>query len=443
MISRFLAFAALAAALPGQTFNIIATFRFSEGDKPSGTLIQGADGNFYGITMVGGPLGYGVVYSVTPAGAINVVYGMNSTTGAYPVWGVILAADGNFYGTTPMQGDRGSVFSLTPTGVFTDLATRSAPTGLVQASNGYFYGATPFGGHGGIGTLFRISSTAAFATIHNFTGPDGATPNAALVLASNGNLYGTTAAGGAFGHGTVFGLTPEGTFKTIYTFCPAAGCADGNGPSGLVPATDGSLYGVTSAGGANNSGTVFRISLSGALTTLYSFCPQPGCADGSQPLVPLTAANDGNFYGITSAGGATTQGTLFQITPGGVFTKLFDYAGTIPFLNSGLLQATDGNFYGVEASNSSDGSVYRLSTGLAPFARPVPASGAPGAAVTILGTNLAGATAVTFHSVAASFTTLSPTAISATVPAGASTGKIRVTTPSDTLSSDVNFKVLP
>ncbi len=131
--------------------------------------------------------------------------------------------------------------------------------------------------------------------------------------ATDGNFYGTTYSGGAgiYGNGTVFKITPTGTLTTLYSFCTQSGCADGDNPAaGLVQGTDGNFYGTTTGGGANNGGTVFKITPTGTLTTLYSF----DFTDGRTPFAGLVQATDGNFYGTTVSGGASADGTVFSLT---------------------------------------------------------------------------------------------------------------------------------
>src|ERR1019366_7834316 len=138
------------------------------------------------------------------------------------------------------------------------------------------------------------------------------------VQATNGYLYGTTEFGGAgpygSGGGTVFKITPSGTLTTVYSFCSQSGCADGDDPvAGLVQATDGNFYGTTDYGGAGkygSGGTVFKITPSGKLTTLYSFCSQSRCTDGEYPYAALVQATNGDFYGTTYVGGATIGGCM-------------------------------------------------------------------------------------------------------------------------------------
>jgi uncharacterized repeat protein (TIGR03803 family) len=189
------------------------------------------------------------------------------------------------------------------------------------------------------------SSAQTFTTLLSFNGPDGANSTAGLIKASDGNFYGTTNQGGAHSDGSVFRITPAGVLTTIYSFCSKSACSDGANPvGGLIQATDGNLYGTTELG------TVFKITLSGTLTTL-------GGTGGQSPMAGLIQGRDGNFYGTTARGGVNictlrpgyrvSCGTVFKITPGGQVTTLasLDQAnGCLP--SAPLIQASDGNFYG-------------------------------------------------------------------------------------------------
>jgi uncharacterized repeat protein (TIGR03803 family) len=112
---------------------------------------------------------------------------------------------------------------------------------------------------------------------------------------------------------------------------------------------------------------------------------------------------------------------------------------------AGLVQATNGNFYGTteDGGVNGDGTVFSLSVGLGPFVEAQPTSGKVGAAIKILGTKLTGATSVSFNGTAATFIVVSSSEIATTVPVGATTGKVQVTTPGGTLTSNVSFRVLP
>ena len=193
--------------------------------------------------------------------------------------------------------------------------------GLIQATDGNFYGTTFSGGTSnycgyGCGTVFKITPSGSLTTLHSFSGTDGFNVQAGLVEGTDGNFYGTTVNGGPQNVGEVYKITPSGTLAVLYTFCSQTGCTDGEYPkAGLVQATDGNFYGTTSAGGTHSQGTVFAITPSGSLSTLYSFCPQSGCADGANPVAGVIQASDGNFYGTTYGGGSNNSGTVFKLTP--------------------------------------------------------------------------------------------------------------------------------
>ena len=179
--------------------------------------------------------------------------------------------------------------------------------------------------------------SGTLTTLHSFDGTDGEAPEGYLVQGSDGNFYGTTYAGGVNcvpggGCGTVFKITPSGTLATLYNFCSQGDCADGQEPiAGLVQASDGNFYGTTAGGGGVvycdpiGCGTIFKITPSGTLATLYRFCAQGVCTDGSEPS-GLVQASDGNFYGTTlwgGNGGAQSVGTVFKFN--GTLTTLYNF----------------------------------------------------------------------------------------------------------------------
>lgn len=191
-----------------------------------------------------------------------------------------------------------------------------------------------YGGAAGHGAAFKITPGGKFTTLYDFCPlglpcSDGTFPSDGLVQAIDGDFYGTTSGGGANAWGTVFKITPSGALTTLYSFCSQGvwpNCLDGYDPyAALVQAAKGDFYGTTLYGGAGGSGTVFKVTPSGTLTTLYTFCSQSNCTDGSSPYGVLVQATDGYLYGTTAWGGAYGFGTVFRITPSGALTTLYSF----------------------------------------------------------------------------------------------------------------------
>jgi uncharacterized repeat protein (TIGR03803 family) len=466
MCAVFLLCAANAIVAPAQTFTTLHSFTGTDGANPYAGLAQGTDGNFYGTTIDGGTSSSGNVIKVTPGGTVTTLYNFcsqsNCTDGQYPVSTLVLGNDGNFYGTTQNGGIYnllyGTIFKITPSGTLTTLHSFDASDGvspygsLLLASDGNFYGTATEGGAcvfatGGCGTIFSITPNGIFTTLYNFclqnACPDGQYPGGGLIEGSDGNIYGTTRGGGSYascsvsGCGTVFKITTSGVLTTMHVFNKT----DGDFPNArLVEGPKGVFYGTTAGGGATDNGTVFTITSSGTLTTIHSFDD----TDGGSPYV-LTPGSDGSFYGGTLGGGANNNGTIFKITPGGTLTTLHNFTGMSNYFLGQLTQGTNGTFYGTTyfGGSASDGSIYTLSTGLKSFVSVQPGTGKVGASVRILGTNLSAATGVSFNGTSAAFHTVSKTLITATVPSGATSGRVQVMGSNHTLLSNVPFLVTP
>jgi uncharacterized repeat protein (TIGR03803 family) len=365
---------------------IIPVSGTTAGSFPKAPLVQGIDGNFYGTTSTGGSSNLGTLFKVTSAGVITTIVNFYGANGATPLGGLIVASDGNFYGTTSAGGNNslGTIFKLTVGGTFSTLVHCTSTTGtgpkaaLLQAIDGNFYGTTSAGGSLFSGTVFKMTTAGVVTVLHNFSGfgatATGATSLASLIQASDGNLYGTTSSGGANSNGTVFKITTGGTLTTLLSFTGTTGLFVGaTSQAALVQGSDGLLYGTTNSGGTGNIGTVFKVTTTGTFTNLVSFTGTTGAAlgTGSQSTL-LQWATDGNFYGTTPNGGATNFGTLFRITPAGVFTTLrsFSSASTdIYSPNSGLILGTDGNFWGTGSNGAASfkGGVYKFAPATSTF----------------------------------------------------------------------------
>jgi uncharacterized repeat protein (TIGR03803 family) len=310
----------------------------TDGTYPTVGLIRDKRGNLYGTTASGGPNDYGTVFEVNPNGTETVPYSFCSqpscADGAHPFDGLLLDKKGNFYGTTYDDGANGygTVFELGPNGTEAVLYSFCSLEGcadgaspwadLVMDKNSNLYGTTSEGGKYGGGTVFELSPSGTEIVLYNFCSQsgcaDGEDPTAGLVLDKKGNLYGTTYFGGANRRGTVFEISPNGTETVLHSF--ANDETDGAYPlAGLLRDKLGNLYGTTQSGGANGHfhafGTVFKLSPNGTETVLYSFCSQPGCMDGSDPVAGLVMDKLGNLYGTTLDGGANDAGTVFKVTP--------------------------------------------------------------------------------------------------------------------------------
>jgi len=310
-------------------------------------------------------------------------FGVGSRSGA-----MVQGHDGNLYGTTPtggtvtnVPGYFGTVFKMTPDGSFTSLYLFGTvyysnggndnghwPQGnLIQGTDGNLYGTTQYGGPPNGGTVFQVTTGGSLSILYNFgnnagfdsqlgwTNYDGDAPIAGLVQGSDGNFYGTTYSYGAYANGTVFQLTPAGVLTTLHSFTALdSGNSytnkDGANPMGeLVEGKDGSFYGTTTAGGTNayGQGTVFQITSGGVFTTLHSFGSADGMCYGG-----LVQGNDGNLYGTTSSG----SGTIFRITTNGTFATLHTFSGLDGVSpNAGLIQGSDGNFYGTTDGSGPNG----------------------------------------------------------------------------------------
>ncbi len=334
------------------------------GKNPNGALIKGNDGNYYGMTFAGGTYNFGTIFNITPAGIVTVLHHFNGVTdGANPTGSLTLGVDGNFYGLTNIGGANqyGTIFKLTAAGVFSVIRSFSYgtdganPNGqMVIALDGNFYGITRRGGSTGNGTIFKLTPAGVFTVIKTLSAIaaiDGAYCYGSLAAGIDGNLYGSTSGGGTNGNGTIFKVTPAGVYTVLRQINQLT---DGySNRNGLVQAADGFLYGTNYAGGKYGHGTIYKISAAGIFSVLRHLAY---ATDGSGPAVSLVIGTDGNFYGMNKSGGAFNNGTIFKITPAGIYTVLRSLKsatdGGFPF--GSLLKGIDGNFYGMTSEGGTN-----------------------------------------------------------------------------------------
>jgi uncharacterized repeat protein (TIGR03803 family) len=455
---------AIAVAAPAQTVSTI--YQFSSGTNPNlpvGVMAQGQDGNFYGITLSGGSsANLGAIYKISSKGVLTSLHAMAQSDGT-TCSGLTLGTDGDFYGACHNGGTNnyGTLFKVTSAGVLTVLhnfaAQGSTSDGCeplappIQATNGDFYGTTAFCGANNYGTVYKLTLAGAYSLLYSFQGPPNDTVlPLGLIEGTNGDLWGL-GNGWIISGGGVFKITLAGKESLVYTFEPNPDGAflDGESPyTNLIQGSNGDFYGTTEEGGSANEGTIFQLTAGGKETVLYSF---PNQTDGAYPSLPLAQGPNGILYGAATdcAGGGCSQAGLFDITTKGVYKNLYLYP--LVCSNCGqpeapLLLSTNGTFYSTtEQGGIGVGSFYSLTNDYSPFISLVNVrSGAEGAQVGILGQGFSSASVVEFGGAKATTRKLTGTTyILATVPTGALTGDVTVTTGSTKLSTTASYKITP
>jgi uncharacterized repeat protein (TIGR03803 family) len=332
----------------------------SNGSTPHGSLIQASDGMLYGLTYVGGAYNHGVLFQYNPA-ANTYTKKINFAgypIGQYPYGSLMQASDGMLYGLTSGGGSGinglGVLFQYNPAdNTYTDkinFAYGTFPYGsLMQASDGMLYGMTRMGGVNNLGVLFQYNpANNTYTNKLDFDGTtNGSTPWGSLMQASDGMLYGMTCEGGANNLGVLFQYNP--TANTYTKKVDFDGTTNGRYPYGsLIQASDGMLYGLTYAGGANGVGVLFQYNpATNTYTDKFDF---DGTTNGGNPAGDLMQASDGMLYGFTSNG--DNWGVLFQYNPAtNTYTNKFDFGGTTNGSDpeGSLMQASDGMLYGMTA----------------------------------------------------------------------------------------------
>ena len=357
------------ACAAGAESTVYAFSGLTDGSTPYGSLLLGSDGKLYGLTYIGGAYGGGAAFRVAADGSETLLYSFGAgTDGANPHGSLIQGSDGNLYGVTAYGGTygHGVLFALSTSGIESVLYSFGAgadaqdPYGsLLQANDGNFYGMSVHGGTYGAGTVFMVSPQGSELVLHSFGGAgDGQTPFGSLIQASDGNLYGMTGAGGAYSSGIAFRMTLQGVESLLHSF--GAG-ADGANPAGsLVQGSDGNFYGLTRDGGAYGTGAVVELGGDGTESVLVSL---GAGADGANPFGDLLLGSDGNFYALTRNGGASGAGAVLQILAGGTESVLYSFAGAqdgaAPY--GSLIETADGTLYGITSGGGGGtGAVFRV-----------------------------------------------------------------------------------
>lgn len=342
-------------------------------------------------------------------------------------------------------------------------------------SDGNLYGGTRFGGTNNDGVLFRITTGGTYTVLHNFAGPDGNDLENGLTLASDGNLYGVTHFGGADNNGVFFKLTNSGAYTVLYDFPTTYPPVN----SSLMQATDGNFYGLIEQGNGSQPGWIFSMSTTGTFTIVHEFCQETGCTDGITPSTPVMQHTNGNLYGFTGHWGNTSVcqgagcGVLYSLNIGaapfasleatsgkegariGIFGQGFNARSVVKFGGTQATAVTPGStgFLSATVPAGALTGAVTVTTGSTTLTSSrtfdvtptmlsfSPSSGSVGTVVTISGTGLLQTSKVAFNGKSATFTVVSDSEINATVPTGATSGRIRVMTHGGSVTSSTEFTV--
>ena len=360
-----------------QTYKVLHSFNYADGQLPYSGVIRDKKGNLYGTAVEGGPGGAGVVFKIDTKGNETTLYGFSG------------GADGGV-----------------------------ADGGVRIDSLGNLYGATFGGGTFGLGVVFKVDKSGKETVLYNFSGgtSDGCQPFADVFLNDAGNIYGTAQNCGAFGYGVVWKLDASGKETVLHSF---TGGKDGGNPTlgdSVFKDAAGNLYGFADIGGAHNVGVLYKLHPSGKLTVLSSFyiptdypehpfgtpamdaagniygttytcnsgtCPAGtvwkwnrktglevlyaflGYPDGSGPRTGVTLDSVGNLYGVTEQGGSFGYGAVFKVDSKGNETVLHSFAGggkDGAYPEGRLIFDGKGNLYGTtaEGGTSNAGTVWKL-----------------------------------------------------------------------------------
>jgi uncharacterized repeat protein (TIGR03803 family) len=345
------------------------------GDTPD-HLIEGTDGNFYGGTDSGGTNDDGTFFKITPQGTLTTIYQYATNNGGFGGVDFDLELGGVFYGKELVGGSNrvGSIVTMTTEGTLTTIyqfsgtngiADGSYPERLMEVDDSTLIGSTIEGGTNNAGTIFKITTAGTLTTIHEFSGTNGVADGFFPVLTvQNGSEFiGSTEGGGAPNTtGTVFEITASGSFNTIHQFTTAEGGIP------IVTIVNGStLIGTTTAGGSNGFGSAFELNSEGTVTTFYQFSGTNGVMDGSSPALSSVHDSSGAYYGQTKDGGTNGAGLAFTLSTSGTLTPVYEFCSVSTNCLDGrspdaLATLVSGDFYGTTDSGGTNdgGTVFKL-----------------------------------------------------------------------------------
>jgi len=322
---------------PTGTLTVLYSFTCTNGDGcyPYGTLmVDKKTGNLWGLTNDGGANSYGTVFELVKTNnyAETVAHSFDYTDGAYPFENSLVEdSSGNIYGETDSGGANGygTVFEISSSGTFStlhsfDYSDGGFPYGGPILLKGVLYGTTESGGSNGYGTVWSLTTSGTLTTLENLDYSNtGGYTLAGLTADKKGNLWGTCEAGGTNGYGTIFELTQS---KGTWTFNVehAFDYSDGGYPYGAAVAVSkvNAIIGTTESGGSSGAGTVWQIK-NGTFASLYSFT---GSTDGGYPFGTPKINKKGQVFGTTEGGG-NDYGTVYIMTQkSGTWTETVDYA---------------------------------------------------------------------------------------------------------------------
>jgi uncharacterized repeat protein (TIGR03803 family) len=336
----------------------LVNFNGDNGMFPDGALTLGTDGKYYGVARAGGQSDRGVAFRVSATGEFEKLANFSTINAPRPTGRVIQGSDGNYYGLcsdgAQSPAFAGLIFKLTPARTLSVLAQfpanglvgKSPADGLVEQDDS-FLGVTTLGGSGDTGVLFKVTTAGALSKLADFTGANGSKPTGGLVKGSDGNYYGTTETGGAHpsASGTIFKVTPAGVFSTIASF----DFANGYAPQGRLVESNGTFHGITKFGGANNEGTIFKITPGDAVPAITKLADLDSSV-GTRAYAGLVFGNNDALYGTTSRSGAADFGTIIKVTTGGALTKVADLGAPLGQNLTGLVPGPNNLLYGTAAT---------------------------------------------------------------------------------------------